>query len=129
MIWDYWGKKYFLVIFGHFWGRLSFDLKIFARKRPPGVEIYQVFLYGESEKNGLGTICWPPRFQLKKIQKMTKMKSRVIWRHMTSDDVIWRQIISDDASYDVRWLHMTWWLLTVIDSFTFLQKSTFPMTL
>ena len=27
------GRKYFLVIFGHFWGRLSFDLKILARKK------------------------------------------------------------------------------------------------
>ena len=24
-----------------------------------------LFLQGESEKNGLGAICWPPRFQLR----------------------------------------------------------------
>jgi hypothetical protein len=48
---------------------------------------------------------------------MLKLKSRVIWReltsfdvrwyqmtrHMTSDGVIWRQM----ASYDLRWRHMT----------------------
>jgi hypothetical protein len=34
MIWRFYGKKMFVLFFGHFWGGQPFDFKIFARKRP-----------------------------------------------------------------------------------------------
>ena len=55
-------KKYFLVIFGNFWGRLSFDLKIFSRKCQSGVEIYQepYFCMGNPKKMVSGRSVDPP---------------------------------------------------------------------
>ncbi len=46
------------------------------------------------------------RFHEKK-QQLSKIKARVIWYHLTSNDVIWRQMIPDDASSDVNWRHLT----------------------
>ncbi len=83
------GKKYFLVIFGHFWGRLSFDLKIFARKCESGVEIYQVpyFCMGNPKKWSRDDLLTPPPpdFQLMRfLLKLTLKRTSLIISYKSS---------------------------------------------
>ncbi len=75
-------RTYFLVkiLFGNFWPFLRSSLFRPQNIRQE-VSVWSgnlpgtLFLYGESEKNGLGTICWPPRFQLRRFLLKSTLKT------------------------------------------------------
>ena len=71
------GEKIF---FGHFWPFLRSSLfrpQTFRQEVSVWSENLQgfLFLYGESEKNGLEPICWPSRFQLRRFLLKSTLKS------------------------------------------------------
>ena len=70
-------KKTFVLFIGHFWGRLPFDPKIFAKKCPFKLKnwLLAYFCMGNPKKIGLETICWPPRFQLRRFLLKSTLKT------------------------------------------------------
>ena len=67
------------ILFGNFWPFLRSSLFRPQNIRQE-VSVWSgnlpgtLFLYGESEKNGLPTICWPPRFQLRRFFLKSTLK-------------------------------------------------------
>ena len=91
-----------------------------------------LILYGESEKNGLIMICWPPRFQNGWcLQKTTLNKKMIVFKKIINNKLIFKKnvIFSDIINYKLKnnrtifdiiyhhphkWYFLTFWLFDII---------------